>query len=174
MDAYLGIIGAIDFNVTARLFSNYARLQNAKCKRLHLLIESTGGDIPFNAFSLLRRGAISVTTYNMSSIQSGATMLYAAGSVRCAQPGSHFMVHQARRMFRGEIGFTKADADALSRHIDMDNKQMLAALGTVYEVDMARYWTTDAHYTGEEALALGLVTEFSAFNPPSGAQFAWV
>src|ERR1700678_1249132 len=64
-------------------------------KRIHLLINSLGGDVfagpaAFNHFRML---GLEVLTYNVATVQSIAVPLFCAGTKRYCVPNATFMIH---------------------------------------------------------------------------------
>lgn len=131
--------------------------ENATC--VDVLIESEGGSVAaaLAMARLLKALPCPVRTWNLSSVDSAAIVVFAAGSDRYCAPGGSFFFHPVGREVVGAK--TAEEFRKIADEIDSDERQvaefMSEATGT-----MAETWQllmrTSRTMSAEEALATGL------------------
>src|SRR5581483_1993054 len=87
---------SIDRQSSARLVEAVTNMHSAGFTRIGLILSSDGGYLMdvFYAAECLKALPCELITYNVSSVQSAANVLFALGHRRFASPGATFFFHQ--------------------------------------------------------------------------------
>ena len=138
-------------------------------KRIHLLINSLGGDVfagpaAFNHFRML---GLEVLTYNVATVQSIAVPLFCAGTKRYCVPNATFMIHPVQWQAKQEQVSTARQLREAADFCDTNSKIIVdiiaAEIGKdadLVRADMER--TT--YFNAEQSLAYGLVHKIVPAN----------
>jgi ATP-dependent protease ClpP protease subunit len=168
-DVYATLIGSIDAVKLNRLYQLV--IANSKIKssdNFHLLIQSIGGE-PSAAhaiYDLLQHSGLKVNTYNAGSIQSGAVIVFCAGSVRTTSPNAYFMIHETYRPMANNL--TVGAAESLAKQLTLDNAIQLKVYKNTFNFTDESLPKEDWFIDGHTALSIGLAQNLGSFAVPAG------
>lgn len=155
------------------MFQAFSVAINAGVKRVHLLMQSTGGlvDDGIAIYNYLSNLPIEITTYNGGSVQSIAVLVYLAGKVRKASRNASFLIHKTSFGFpvnpTAEMMRLRADA---AEHCDKNVDSILRAHINMPDERWALRDRSDIIIAAAEAVGFALVHEIGNFTPPPGCQ----
>jgi len=157
--------------MVARVFKAGEIAVNAKIRRLHLLIHSSGGVITdgIAIYNFLRNLPLDITTYNAGGVSSVAVLPYLAGKNRQASKAATFLIHKS----------AVAPPAATAERLKLTAEYLLIEDGR--SEDILREHITlppekweihsrgDLTLTAEEAVRFGLAHVVGDWVPPAGA-----
>jgi ATP-dependent Clp protease, protease subunit len=155
-----------------RLFDRMSAAVCSGVKKLHLMVQSTGGIIG-NGIAMhnyLRNLPIDITSYNSGTVQSIAVIVFLAAKKRKASDTATFMIHKAT--FHPGMAATSAQLYAATRSLDVDDariERILKACITMPEEKWNVHGFADLFMTAQEAAQFALIDEIGDFSPPAGA-----
>ncbi len=170
---YTSVIVNFIGNVTAKkanaLTAYIHQEMNKGIRHFTININSNGGetDAGISAYQYLKSLPVHITTHNIGSVQSSATMIYCAGTQRYSLAHSIFMLHGSATTYGG--GMSLNTIESLLKL----NKMRLKTFTDIFKEcsqlsnqTMADYFSSAAaHYlSAVEAKEIGLVNEMGA--PP--------
>ncbi len=172
-ELYATFAGSIDQQVIQRIFQQFTIVVNGGVKRVHLLIQSTGGFVweGVAVYNYLRNLPLEIVTYNAVAVQSIAVLMYLAGTVRRASADASFLIHkttfsiaapQTAEMLRHRASAAERD--------DLNTDAILRSQISLPESQWALRDKADLIFGAEEAKKFGLVHEIADFAPPPGSQ----
>jgi len=120
-EVYVTLAGTIDTQLVQRAFTAISVAVNNQVGKVHLLIQSTGGQVDdgISLYNYLRNLPFELITYNCGSVASVAVVVFLAGYVRRASATAQFAIHKTsvavphgatatqlwkRRVQSGEVG----------------------------------------------------------------------
>lgn len=177
---YVVFDGPINDTNTSRLMSIIGGLIPKGLKELHLIVGTSGGNIPdaLLAYGFLRALPAKVTTYNLSTVASAGTIIYLAGEKRIAAPGAFFQFHRVVDNFsKPPLSMTldefngQKDLLALNlRRMEQIYKERTALLPE--QID--EFQRHDVFFDAEAAQKAGIVHDIAALTIPAGAAISVV
>lgn len=168
--AYLVFSAVIDQLAVQRFFALMAGATQEGYDEVHILMQSTGGNIPdgiclYNFFWSL---PILIATYNCGSISSAGVTAYLGGHRRYVDPTGTFMIHRATAVFQG------ANSNAIQSRIPsliMDDNRTEAILKDHVQLtpeQWAIHKTSDLWLDAKQAVTTALALEEKEFHVPPG------
>jgi ATP-dependent protease ClpP protease subunit len=164
---FIGFNFTIDRQSITRLMQAVGLVMERKPRpqAIVLCISSEGGMIEqaFYAYELLRALPVGVGTYNVGLVASAANILFMAGNVRMAAPGTSFLFHDARFPLPGP-GVMRQDELALTvqsiRQSDIRSADIIAdRIGK--PVKEVKRWFGEKLRTADFALKHGVIGEIT-------------
>jgi ATP-dependent Clp protease protease subunit len=170
-EVYATLTGLVDGDMTRRVFAGGSVAMNAGIKKLHLLIQSTGGFVGegIGIYNYLRALPIELVTYNGGIVSSIAVLVYLAGKVRNVSKTATFMIHKstysfgtpttAERLKLATDGLLVEDARSeaiLWQHVNLPSEKR-----EIHE-------RGDLTLTAEESVKFGLAHGIAGFAVPPG------
>lgn len=173
---YLAFNGIIDRKSVEQLVHMCSEAQSAGFGEVTLSICSMGGFLvdAYYAFNMLEALPLKLITYNASTIQSAANMLYLCGDERYACPGSTWFFHQTAFEFNQGLRVTEALAAEKLRAIQLDDARTaeIVANKTGQTVERVREWqNTEFLMSTDDALTHGVLHEVRPLQIPKDALF---
>jgi len=169
---YAVFSGEINQDSTKRIFKTISAATAKKVRHVHILVESYGGFVGdgiclYNFFKSL---PVDLTLYNAGAVQSIATIAYLGAKWRKASARAAFMIH--RTLVSPQLA-NSAKLHAVAKSITIDDERTESILRehlklSKEEWDALNY--TDLHFSGGEAVNIGLVHEIGEFSPPHGSE----
>lgn len=170
---FLGFNSPIDRKAAEQLLVLITQAFDGGFSRIHLMLHSLGGFVEDTHYLVEVASALPVQfiTYNMSTVQSAAVMLYAMGAERWAAPGSTFFLHQTgfesvpgQRLSEVEI----TDKLRLIHQGDARSAQRIASRIGASSEDVLNWQKGNKSFDAEGAAQVGLVHRIGApVIPPS-------
>ncbi len=154
------------------------QLQQIECETIHLLITSPGGSVPvaLGLAHFLAALPCRVITYNVSSVDSAAVLLFAAGTERICLAESRFYVHEVAK----EIVSSTVSLKTLQREMDeltLDSENIAQMLARVTKLTpeewksrMSDGWIIDP----PTAVEIGLATTMATIPPIAPGGWHWI
>jgi len=164
--------GSVDQIAVQKFFNALTIAVNNRFKRVHLLIQSSGGIIGdgIALYNFLRNLPIEVITYNMGSVQSIGVIAYLGATKRKAVKTAAFMIHRAQ--FTSSIPAQSQQLEAVTKSLAIDDARMADILRENIALPEDK-WAIHAHadlfLTPQQALEYKLIDEITEFAPPLGA-----
>lgn len=173
---YFAFNGMLDRKNVEQLVSMCSDARNAGFKEVTLCLSSLGGFLvdAYYAFNMLEALPLKLIIYNMSTVQSAATMLFLCGDERYACPGSTFFFHQTAFNETAAQRVTEAYAKEKLRAIQLDDARTaeIIANKTAQPVERVREWqNTELLMSTDDAIAHGILHEVRTLAIPENALF---
>jgi ATP-dependent protease ClpP protease subunit len=172
---YVVFDGPINDTNTSRLMSIIGTLIPKGHKELHLIVGTSGGNIPdaLLAYGFLRALPIKVTTYNLSTVASAGTIIYLAGEQRIAAPGAFFQFHHVTENFsKPPVSMTLDDftgqKEALALNLDR-MEQIYRERTALLPQQIEEFRKRDVFFDAEAAHKAGIVHDIAALMIAAGA-----
>jgi ATP-dependent Clp protease protease subunit len=177
-EIFATLTGDVNADMVRRVFNAGSIAINAKVRKLHLLIQSTGGFIGdgIALHNYLKNIPVEITTYNMGSIMSIAVLVYLVGKVRNVSKTATFMVHKstaALNMPAAGPDFLKATAESLL----IDDARSEAILREHVNLPLEKWRVQERGpltITAEESVQFGLAHTITDWVLPSGTDLATI
>lgn len=170
---YVTFAGVVDQEATKRIFFMFQQLVARNVKRVHLLIQSSGGTVEdgIAAFNYLRNLPLDIVTYNVGAVQSISVLLYLVGKVRKCSRHASFLIHKTTHAFQSPTtGQGMLDRAAVIERCDRNTDEILRNYIAMPDDRWAIRERTDLVIWADEAREFGLVNEIDDFKPPAGSQ----
>lgn len=172
-EIYATFAGPIDNLAANRFFANANVAVNGGAKRVHLLIQSSGGFVGdgIAISNYLKNLPMEIITYNAGHVSSIAVIVFLAGKVRKASANATFMIHKASITLQ-----VPATAEMLRVRVDslsLDDGHVEAILHKHIQMPADKWLLHergDLHLDAVVSKEYGLIHEISDFKVPSGAQ----
>jgi ATP-dependent Clp protease protease subunit len=173
---YFAFNGMIDRKNVEQLVSMCSDARNAGFREVTLCLSSLGGFLvdAYYAFNMLEALPLRLITYNMSTVQSAANMLFLCGDERYACPGSTWFFHQTAFNETAAQRVTEAYAKEKLRAIQLDDARTaeIIANKTTQPVERVREWqNTEVLMSTDDAIAHGILHEVRPLAIPDNALF---
>jgi ATP-dependent Clp protease, protease subunit len=172
---YVFFDGPINDTNTSRLMSIVGTLVPKPLKELHLIVGTSGGNIPdaLMAYGFLRALPVKVTTYNLSTVASAGTIIYLAGEKRISVPSAFFQFHRVTQSFsRPPASMTLEDftgqKNALAMNLER-MEQIYKERTALLPQQIEEFQRQDVFFDAQEAHKAGIVHEIAALAIPAGA-----
>ena len=166
--AWLTFVGVLDLQIARTLVAEFTNAITAGVQRVHLLIQSPGGNVNegvflFNHLSSL---PIEVITYNSGHVGSAATIAYLGATKRIATKDATFLIHRARASasYAGNADEMAASAASLQLD-DWRMSSIVESRVALTKRQLKTIVTTDLVLSCEDAIVAGLVHEIGVFQP---------
>ncbi len=173
---YFAFNGMLDRKSVEQLVHMCAEARDAGFDGVTLCLSSLGGYLvdAYYAYNALEALPIGITTYNMSTIQSAANMLFLCGDERYACAGSTFFFHQTA--FESVAGQRVTEAFAVEKlkAIQLDDARTaeIIANKTAQTVESVRQWqNTEFLMSTDDAIQHGILHEVRPLVVPDDALF---
>jgi ATP-dependent protease ClpP protease subunit len=158
------------------LLSVVAQQVNEGRKDIHLMLTTPGGIVAngLGIYNTLRALPITLTTYNVGSVNSIGNIIYLAGERRCASRSSSFMFHGVGFDIMGR---TRFEERILLEHLDAirTDQRLLAAIIAertgIGPEEAEGLFLRQAFVASDEAKARGIVHEVCDISVPEGVPF---
>jgi|HubBroStandDraft_6_1064221.scaffolds.fasta_scaffold159939_1 ATP-dependent Clp protease protease subunit len=162
---------AINQDSVRSLINGAANGTQRGVKHLHLLFQSTGGNVSdgIALYNFLKTSPLEITLYNCGAVQSVAAIAYLAAKHRKTSARATFMYHrvtgtaqsvQAHRLkfLAKTVSIDDQRLESIMReHIDMPEENWAS-------LDLSDLW-----FTAEEAVKAKIADEIGEFAPPVGS-----
>ena len=172
---YVVFDGPINDTNTSRLMSIIGTLIPKGLKELHLIVGTSGGNIPdaLMAYGVLRALPAKVTTYNLSTVASAGTIIYLAGEKRIAAPSAFFQFHHVSENFsKPRVGVTldelTGEKNALAMNLER-MEQIYKERTALLPQQIEEFQRHDVFFDAEAAQKAGIVHDIAALAIPAGA-----
>ena len=169
-ETFLLFAALIDQLAVQRIFAMTAVALQGGSQRIHLLMQTTGGNVADGIclYNYFKAFPGNLTAYNVGSISSAGVLAYLGARTRKTATLATFMIHRSSATFQG------ANADVIQARIPsliMDDQRSEAILKEHVNLTEEQ-WTThkasDLWLDAKQAVATGLATEIGDFAPPAG------
>jgi ATP-dependent protease ClpP protease subunit len=164
--------GELDAQSVASLMRAVSTALGNGSTDMHLVITSFGGSVEYAqaAYGFLKAAPVNLTTYNISTVQSAANMIFLAGRQRVASSAATFVLHPVTRSLAGKH----------NEHEIKDQLQLLSigikSTEAIYRNELklseAQYDELEHHnliLDAQGALIAGLVQRVAELTLPPGA-----
>lgn len=172
-EIYAAFGGPVNENAVNRFFIGISGAIQGGVKRIHLLIQSTGGVVVDGValYNYLTNLPIEIITYNAGAVQSIAVLAYLAGKVRKASANSQFMIHKTTYSPQGPqtAEMLRRFADS-AEQFDGNTDAILKSHVRLTDEQWAARERSEIIIPAYEALKVGLIHEIADFAPPAGSQ----
>jgi ATP-dependent Clp protease protease subunit len=123
---YISFQAPINETTSARLIAAAGGLIQKGVDDIHLIIASGGGSVSaaLLIYGFLRGLPAKLTTYNVSTIQSAAMIVFLAGEKRTASQNAIFMFHPFKESFSGNPSFNTEDLTERQELLSIDIKRV--------------------------------------------------
>jgi len=170
--AWLMFQGQVDAQSVASLMSAVSTAMGKGSTDIHLVITSFGGSVEYAqaAHGFLRAAPVSLTTYNISTVQSAANMIFLAGQQRVASGAATFVLHPVTRNLRAT--FNEHEIKDQAQLLSIGIKSTEAIYRNELKLSAAQYDELEHHnliLDAQGALAAGLVQRVAELALPPGA-----
>lgn len=169
-DVYLIFCGSID-GVSAQKIANALSIAtNQKAKSVHLVMQTTGGSVSDGVFlyNLFRAIPVDLTLYNIGSIASAGMIAYLGAQHRKTSAFAVFITHRTTGpMPPANPGQLKAITHSIYLD-DARTEAILKAHLKLSEDSWANLWRHDLHWSGYDAVTVGVADAVAEFSPPFG------
>jgi ATP-dependent Clp protease, protease subunit len=170
---YATFSGSINQDTLNRIFLNFGAATQRGVTTIHLLFESTGGNVGdgISLFNYFDSFPLELRIYNTGTVASVAVTSFLGAPHRYASAHATFMIHRSRFTFQapGQASQLRAILDNLQA--DDARTEAIIRSRTVIPEDR---WTAQAIHdvtiTAQEAVQFDLVQEIREFRPPAGNQ----
>ncbi|MGC1889211.1 MAG: ATP-dependent Clp protease proteolytic subunit [Stellaceae bacterium] len=170
---YATFAGGINQDTLNRIFLNLSAATQRGVTTIHLLFESTGGNVGdgISLFNYFDSFPLKLHIYNTGTVASVAVTSFLGAPHRYASAHATFMIHRSRFNFLAPGQAAQLLAIASSLQADDARTEAIIRSRTVIPEDRwAAQTINDVTITAQEALNFGLVHEIREFRPPAGNQ----
>jgi ATP-dependent Clp protease, protease subunit len=169
-EVYAIFAGVIDQQAVQRIFGGIAAASNNSVDHIHLMIQSTGGNVGdgvclYNLFRTLNMG---LTVYNCGQISSIATLVFLGAKERKTSAHATFMIH---RTYANPMGATSDRLQTVAQTLVLDDQRTEAIFREALKLSddqWASHKYTELWFTADDAIKCKLATEIGEFAPPIG------
>jgi ATP-dependent protease ClpP protease subunit len=173
---FFGFNGMIDRKAVEQLVLMCGDANVHGFKEVTLCLSSLGGILvdAYYAYNMLEALPLKLITYNVSTIQSAANMLYLCGDERYATPGSTFFFHQTAFDAVPGQRVTEALATERLKAIQLEDARTaeIIANKTAQPIESVRQWqNTERLMSTDDAIQHGLLHEVRPLVIPDDALF---
>ncbi len=168
-EAWFSFVGVLDLQIARTFISHFTDAIGAQIKRVHLLIQSPGGNANEGIFlfEYLQSLPIEVLAYNCGHVGSAAVTAYLGAHKRIVSPHATFMVHKATTP-HGAI-YNAPTAQAVVDNLKVENGRIEAILKERVKLTrkQVRIFNSpaDVILTAQEAIETGMAHEIGHFKP---------
>lgn len=167
-EVYAAFARGIDTPAAHHLFNFYAHTHRRGVKRVHLLIQSGGGNVGDGIAirNFLLESKIETITYNIGNVASIAVAIFLAGKVRRAAANSSFMIHKGTNSFGfpARSDFLRTRAESLEGD-DQTIEAILREQISMPDECWRAYANSDFTICPREAVEYKLIHEIMPFSP---------
>jgi ATP-dependent Clp protease, protease subunit len=123
-EIYGTFAGFIDQLAVQKFFNSFAIAMNNRVRKVHLLIQSSGGVIADGValYNFIRNIPIEVVTYNMGSVQSIGVIVFLGAKQRKAVKTATFMIH--RSQFSSSIPAQSHQLQSVAQSLTIDDARL--------------------------------------------------
>jgi ATP-dependent Clp protease protease subunit len=170
---YATFSGGINQDALNRIFLNLGAATQRGVTTIHLLFESTGGNVGdgVSLFNYFDSFPLELHIYNTGTVASVAVTSFLGELHRYSSAHATFMIHRSRFTFQAPGQAAKLLAIAAALQTDDARTEAIIPSRTQIPEDR---WTEQAVHdvtiTAQEALNFGIVHEIREFRPPVGNQ----
>jgi ATP-dependent Clp protease protease subunit len=170
---YATFAGGINQDSLNRIFGNLGAATQRGVATIHLLFESTGGNVGdgVSLFNYFDSFPLELHIYNTGMVASVAVTSSLGAPHRYASAHATFMIHRSRFTFLAPG--QAAQIRAIAAGLQADDARTEAIIRSRTQIPEDR-WTAqtihDVTITAQEALSFGIVHEIREFRPPAGNQ----
>ena len=173
-EIYTVFSGQINQDAVQRILKGLApaTAPNARISGIHMLFHSFGGFVGDGVclFNFFRSFPLPLTLYNSGTVMSAATVAYLGAKKRKTSARATFMIHRTRNAHQSA---TASALEGLTESIALDDARTESILREQVTLPPDK-WTEfnyrDLHFSGEQAVQIGLAQELGEFDPPPGIQ----
>lgn len=171
-EMYATLSGRVDDEMVYRLLDRGASAVTDGIRRLHMLVQSSGGVIGdgIALYNYLRNLPLEIIAYNGGMVQSIAVIAFLAAKKRKASKTATFMIHKAT--FNAGMPSTSLQLSTVAHSLMVDDGRIENILKEYLSMPEEKWHVhrfSDLFLTAEEALDFGLIDEIADFAPPVGA-----
>lgn len=167
---YLIFSALIDQLAVQRFFAISAGAMQEGVNDIHILLQSTGGNIADGVclYNFFRALPVEISIYNCGTICSAGVTAYLGGDKRYVTPQSTFMIHRSTALFQG------TNSDAIQARIPsliMDDERTESILKTHITLTPEQWdihRAADLWLDAEQAIFTNIALDYGAFDVPSG------
>ena len=167
--------GPINDTNSSRLMSIISTLIPKGLKELHLIIGTSGGNIPdaLMIYGFLRALPAKVTTYNLSTVASAGTIIYLAGEKRISTPNAFFQFHHVTENFsrpsaRMTLEELTGERTALAMNLER-MEQIYKERTALPPEQIEELQKHDVFFDAEAAQKAGIAHDIAVLAIPAGA-----
>lgn len=140
----------------------------------HLRLSSTGGIVRYglDLYHFLKSLPLSLSTYNINSVDSIANVVYLAGKRRYVNPEAKFMMHGVGRNYPNGINLNRKNLKEILRLIDADERTIAEVISANTELTkdrILRLFGGERFFSAQEAVELGIAHRIKEAKVPQGA-----
>lgn len=176
LPTFISFQAEVNQSTSEVLISVIAKQVQQGRREIHLLLSTPGGTTTngISIYNTLRALPISLTTYNVGSVNSIGNVIYLAGERRCACATSSFMFHGVGIDIRQPTRWE--EKNLMERLDNLRNDQGLIAdiisdRTNIDPEETNRLFLSAAFLRSEEAKAKGIVHDIVDVQVPEGAPF---
>jgi ATP-dependent Clp protease protease subunit len=170
-DVYAVFCSSIDQAAVQRLFAAVALASQKSVQRVHLLFQSTGGNVADGVclYNFFKTAPVDITLYNVGSVQSVAAVAYLGARNRKTSARATFQFHRTTASPQGvRIGQLKTIAESVIAD-DARTESILREHLNISADKWAVLDRGDLWFTGDEAIAARIADQIAEFAPPAGS-----
>lgn len=165
-------VGRINEGTVCSLITNLDIATQRKTETVHLLFQSSGGDVAegVTLYNYFRNMSIGLVLYNTGSVSSIATLAYMGAKKRVCSKYGTFMLHRVGNSPDPRI-LNMDTLPTVQKLLEMDDARVRSIIETHVKLPV---WDNLGHnqlwFTAEDAHKNGFVDEVGEFVPPRGAE----
>jgi ATP-dependent Clp protease, protease subunit len=167
-EVWLTFVGILDLPITRVLVGEFTAAVAAQVERLHLLIQSPGGNVNEGVFlfNYINALPIEVVAYNCGHIGSAAVTAYLGAKKRIVSPNATFLVHKASSATGNSGGVEQMNATVRSLAIDdARTEALLKGELRLSRKQLASFSRSALTLSAQDAIAVGAAHEIGHFKP---------
>jgi len=172
-EVYATFAGLFDQQSTYRFFHNFALAIDGGVKKVHLLLQSSGGLVGdgIALYNYLRNLPIEILTYNAGLVSSMAVIVFLAGKKRFCSKHATFMIHKTTIPFQAPANADLMRLRTVDAELnDKNTEAILRAHINLPDEKWALMQRDTATISAQEAVQFAFVHEIADFVPPPGCK----
>lgn len=170
-EVYAVFCAGIDQASVQRIFNAVATASQNNVQHIHLLFQSTGGNVPdgIALYSFFKTAPVDITLYNVGSVQSVAAIAYLAAKKRKTSARATFLFHRVT----GTAQAAKAGMlESLRESVVIDDQRFESIMREHIDMPTEKWAILEKGelvFTAEDAVKAKVADEIAEFAPMPGS-----
>ncbi len=168
---YASLGGPINQDTIQRILTNLAGATQGGAREVHLMIQSTGGNVDdaIALYNFLRTFPVDLHVYNSGMVASVAVVAFLGARNRYASTHATFMIHKVYATPQGPQ--TAAKLRAMANSVDIDDLRVETILKAEAAIPPDRWRQHDSrevYFSAQDSVKFGLTHGIREFQVPGG------
>ncbi len=171
-EIYATLAGPVNEFMVQKVFQGFTVAMNNRVKRIHLLMQSTGGVVGDGVaiYNFIKNLPIEVIAYNGGQVQSIAVIAFLAAKKRKVSKTATFMIHRSH--FSAGIPASSHELKAIAESLAIDDTRTESILRAHIQMPADKWEVHDnanLFLDADDSVKYGIADEITDFCPPLGA-----